>query len=76
MIKSTSGPGMNSQDLNKLNSLIDEAITIVGTDYGLVLDYVTNKIEAGGYSTALKLNAKKHTSYFRMHIHEIVEANS
>lgn len=75
MIKNKLGPGMNANDLKLFNILIEEALTIVGTDYGLVMDYVADKIEAGGYSTALKMNAKQKTNYFRMHINQIVEAN-
>lgn len=75
MIKSKLGYGMTTVDLNKLDKLIEEAIMIVGTNYGYVLDYVADKIEAGSYSTALKINAKKRSSYFRMHINDIVEAH-
>ena len=73
MIKSKLGPGLVVRDVKLLESIIDEAITVVGTDYGMVLEYVSDKIVNGHYSDALKSNALRKGSWYRKKISDTLE---
>lgn len=73
MIRSRLGPGMVVSDVRVLDNMISEAVLIVGRNYSYVLDYVCTKIMNGEYSSALKANAIKKSSWFRMHIQNMLD---
>lgn len=74
MLKSKLGPGLVVKDVDMLNTFIEDAISDVGTDYGLVLECVSAKIlSSNDCSPALKANAIRNGSWYRKKIFDEIE---
>ena len=73
MIKSKLGPGLVVKDVIILEQYIDEAILEVGSDYGLVLENVSERILHSNCSDALKANAIGKGSWYRKKIFDTIE---
>lgn len=76
MIKTKLGPGMVSSDKHDLDRVIDEAVLVVGANYSYAFDYITSKIIRGDYSSALKANAIKKSSWIRYYVKDKLDTFS